>query len=97
MILGYPWFAGMQPNINWARGWLDYAQLPVVLRTLNAHKARFGSRIRNHSHPVKMAQPPIRVAYISFPGKHQTMASKLAEQYTARNMQPVPDEYKHHA
>ena len=42
MILGYPWFAGMQPNIDWAGGWLDYTQLPVVLRTSNVHKARFG-------------------------------------------------------
>ena len=96
MILGYPWFAGMQPNIDWARGWLDYAQLPVVLRTSNAHKAQFGSRIRNHPRPLKTMAPPIRVAYVSFPGKHQTMASKLAEQYTAQNTQPIPDEYKRH-
>ena len=96
MILGYPWFAGMQPNIDWARGWLDYAQLPVVLRTSNAHKARFGSRIRNHPRPLKTTAPPIRVAYVSFPGKHQTMASKLAEQYTTQNTQPIPDEYKRH-
>ena len=41
-------------------------------------------------------KPPIRVAYVSFPGKHQTMASKLAEQYTAQNSQPIPDEYKRH-
>ena len=41
-------------------------------------------------------RPPIRVAYVSFPGKHQTMASKLAEQYTAQNTQPIPDEYKRH-
>ena len=96
MILGYPWFAGMQPNIDWARGWLDYTQLPVVLRTSNAHKARFGSRIRNHPRPLKTMKPPVRVAYVSFPGKHQTMASKLAEQYTTQNSQPIPDEYKRH-
>ena len=41
-------------------------------------------------------EPPIRVAYMSFPGKHQTMASKLAEQYTTQNSQPIPDEYKRH-
>jgi hypothetical protein len=33
LILGYPWFAAMQPQIDWARGWLEYAHLPVVLRT----------------------------------------------------------------
>jgi hypothetical protein len=39
LILGYPWFAAAQPNINWSKGWLDYEQLPVVLRTENAWKA----------------------------------------------------------
>jgi hypothetical protein len=33
MILGYPWFAAMQPQIDWARGWLEYVHLPIVLRT----------------------------------------------------------------
>ena len=32
LILGYPWFAAMQPQIDWARGWLEYAHLPIVLR-----------------------------------------------------------------
>ena len=41
VILGYPWFAAMQPKVDWARAWLDYEQLPVVLRTPNAHKAIF--------------------------------------------------------
>ena len=40
--------------------------------------------------------PPIRAAYVSFPGKHQTMASKLAEQYMTQNTQPIPDEYRRH-
>ena len=29
-ILGYPWFAAVQPKINWKRGWIDYSQLPIV-------------------------------------------------------------------
>ena len=41
VILGYPWFAAMQPKVDWARAWIDYEQLPVVLRTPNAHKAIF--------------------------------------------------------
>ena len=36
MILGYPWFAAVQPKIDWAKGWIDYAQLPVVIKTTNA-------------------------------------------------------------
>src|ERR1700747_588888 len=41
IILGYPWFAAFQPNINWARGWIDHAQLPLILRTSDATRARF--------------------------------------------------------
>jgi hypothetical protein len=31
VILGYPWFASTQPQIDWAKGWIDYQQLPIVL------------------------------------------------------------------
>ena len=36
LIMGYPWFAAVQPKIDWAKGWIDYAQLPVVIKTTNA-------------------------------------------------------------
>jgi hypothetical protein len=36
VILGYPWFAAIQPNIDWARGWIATEQLPVILRTPDA-------------------------------------------------------------
>ena len=41
VILGYPWFVAMQPKVDWAHTWINYEQLPVVLRTPNAHKAIF--------------------------------------------------------
>ena len=41
VILGYPWFAATQPKIDWARGWIDYTQLPVVMKTMDAHRATF--------------------------------------------------------
>jgi Retroviral aspartyl protease len=41
VILGYPWFAAMQPKVDWACAWINYKQLLVVLRTPNAHKAIF--------------------------------------------------------
>jgi hypothetical protein len=41
ILVGYPWFAAMQPKVNWARAWIDYEQLPVMLRTPDAHKAIF--------------------------------------------------------
>ena len=41
MILGYPWFASTQPNIDWARGWIDSSQLPIILQSPDAQKAQF--------------------------------------------------------
>jgi hypothetical protein len=31
LILGYLWFTAMQPKVDWARAWINYNQLPVVL------------------------------------------------------------------
>ena len=41
VILGYPWMAAVQPQIDWKQGWIDHAQLPVVLCTPDAHQAQF--------------------------------------------------------
>ena len=41
VILEYPWFAAMQPKVDWAHAWINYEQLPVILRTSDAHKATF--------------------------------------------------------
>jgi len=38
-ILGYSWFAAIQPKINWKRGWIDSSQLPIILQAPNAKKA----------------------------------------------------------
>jgi hypothetical protein len=46
-ILGYPWFAAMQPKINWKRGWIDHSQLPIVFRAADAAKAQFVLRTTN--------------------------------------------------
>ena len=35
-ILWYPWFAADQPKINWAQGWIDSEQLPLILCTRKA-------------------------------------------------------------
>jgi hypothetical protein len=32
VILGNPWFAVVQPIIDWAKGWIAYEQLPVVIK-----------------------------------------------------------------
>jgi len=41
VILGYLWFTAAQPKINWARGWIAYNQLPIVLRAPDTAKAHF--------------------------------------------------------
>ena len=46
-ILGYPWFAAVQPRIDWKWGWIDHTQLPIILRADNAKKAIFVPRDRN--------------------------------------------------
>jgi hypothetical protein len=48
-ILGYPWFAAIQPNIDWKRGWIDHTQLPIILWVDNAKWAWFIPRQRNIS------------------------------------------------
>src|ERR1700761_5347998 len=87
LILGYPWFVAMQPCINWARGWLDYSQLPIVLSTpdspcaVSEVVARI-AEIWNRRTEMKLAQD------------RQTIASKLAQ--TQKPM-PIPSEYQWHA
>ncbi len=46
VILGYPWFARAQPKIDWAKGWIDYMQLPIVLRSDDVDKTIFATRIK---------------------------------------------------
>ena len=53
VILGYPWFASAQPKIDWAKGWIDYDQLPIVLRTNDADKAVFTTRVKGKKATIK--------------------------------------------
>jgi hypothetical protein len=64
IILGYPWFAAKQPKIDWAQGWIDHSQLPIVLRTEDAGKARFVPR----THPKVHHRPtePIWIARVEW-------------------------------
>jgi len=40
-ILGYLWFAAIQPKIDWRRGWIDHTQLPIIFKATDTAKARF--------------------------------------------------------
>ena len=62
-ILGYPWFAAAQPRIDWKRGWIDHAQLPIILRAPNAKKAIFVPRTRNVPRPTHNRYFVARIAF----------------------------------
>jgi hypothetical protein len=85
VILGYPWFAATQPVIDWARGWIAYEQLPVVLHVSDA---TIGDILTTNRQP---AQSCLMAAE-----DRQTLTSKLAQ---ALRPQPVtiPQEYWRHA
>ncbi len=53
-ILGYPWFAAVQPKIDWRRGWIDHTQLPIVFKANDAAKARFMPRTVNKPRPTSI-------------------------------------------
>jgi len=44
IILGYPWFTTAQPKIDWAQGWIDHSQLPIVLQASDVMMAKFTAR-----------------------------------------------------
>jgi hypothetical protein len=85
VILGYPWFAAVQPNIDWKRGWIDHTQLPIILWAPNAQKATFVPRTQNVPKPAQQTQ--------YFIGRVTIQPGELRE----RNETPkLPTEYKRH-
>jgi hypothetical protein len=89
LILGYPWFAAVQPRINWARGWIDYEQLPVVIKTPNAHRAICLNRIVT-------TQPRRNTPLTQIRRLVQTKASLLAEQSLTKEKPTLPPHYQRH-
>jgi len=53
VILGYPWFASAQPRIDWAKGWINYAQLPIILKSDDADQAIFSIRTKGKRAIIK--------------------------------------------
>jgi hypothetical protein len=102
MILGYPWFAAVQPNVDWKRGWIDHTQLPIVLRAPDAAKAIFTPRTKNvprpihHDqyyigrvtiHPGKMQKEPVEDM---FPNRHKATTP-------IEPIKGIPAEYQRHS
>ena len=77
-ILGFPWFAAVQPRIDWKRGWIDHSQLPIIFRSSDAAKARFIPRTINRPRPTHHDQ--IYIGRVIFePSPNET--SKIPFQY----------------
>src|SRR5258708_19472932 len=98
-ILGYPWFAATQPKIDWKRGWIDYTQLPVILRANNAKRAVFVPQQRNIPrtpkkdsyflgriifHPKRIPAAPVG----GIPSKYQRHKKVFSEQESQRLPRP---------
>ena len=98
-ILGYPWFAAIQPNIDWARGWIASEQLLVTLRTQDSQHLRLVPRQINV--PRSPPHQTVHLAFVMYlPTARmpkQTKASQLAEQHQPKEKPTLPDEYKRHA
>ena len=63
IILGYPWFASAQPQIDWAKGWIDYAQLSIVLRSDDVDRAIFSARTKGRKAVIKTIQVDEQIPY----------------------------------
>jgi hypothetical protein len=80
-ILGYPWFAAVQLNIDWKRGWIDHTQLPIVLQALNTQKATFMPRTQNVPHAKLEVKYFIERVTIHPKQLRQQEKEKLPEEY----------------
>jgi hypothetical protein len=81
-ILGYSWFAAMQPKIDWKNGWINESQLPIILRMENLAKATYLPQQVNVPHPIH---------------KDQYFLGKVTiEQAMKEELKGVPTEYKQH-
>ena len=81
VILGYPWFAAVQPKVDWKQGWIDISQLPIVLRAVDAAKARFLPR-----RSLLVPKSPKRIdklylAHVIFESPKPTPTSKIPQHY----------------
>jgi len=78
-ILGYPWFAAIQPKIDWKRGWIDHTQLPIVFKAPDATKARFMPHTINKPRPLNLDQLLLCKATIGT--AHEVDKTKIPQEY----------------
>ncbi len=78
-ILGYPWFAAVQPKINWRRGWINHTQLPIVFKAPDAAKARFVPQSINKPQPTRIEQ--ILLCKATIETAQEINLTKIPEEY----------------
>ncbi len=78
-ILGYPWFAAVQPKIDWRRGWIDHTQLPIIFKTADAARARFIPRSINKPQSTRMNQ--ILLCRATIGTAQETDKTKIPQEY----------------
>jgi len=95
-ILGYPWFTAIQPKIDWAKGWINTLQLPIILHTHDAHQACFLPQ-SVQTKPLQNKET-LLIGRISWAPEisQQTMSSMLAEQAPKDKPNPILTKYQHH-
>ena len=110
LILGYPWFAATQPNIDWAQGWIEAEQLPLIIHAPEKKKVHIGkcsiTPVGRHimKHPYAPTNNSLYVAWIQILGegpstsKKQTLTSKLVEQAgSQKGSREIPAKYQWHS
>jgi len=94
LILGYPWFAAYQPKVDWARGWIDVSQLPIIISASDAPKIHPNPRpslvISAETKNGRSDDQSIYVAQISF------LPNQVSKE-DHKTLQKIPLEYQCHA
>ena len=110
LILGYPWFTATQPNIDWARGWIEAKQLLLIICAPEKKKDCISKCNTTPTgrctvwRPYAPANGSLYIARIQISGQElkamrkQTMASKLAEQAgSQKGSGEIPAKYQWHS
>jgi hypothetical protein len=85
LILGYPWFAAMQPQIDWARGWLEYAHLPIVLRPKTSEPTVIRAADSRQTTASRLAEQAFKTKEeVTLPPEYQEFAKVFSEEESTR-------------
>jgi hypothetical protein len=95
VVLGYSWFAAVQPKIDWKNGWIDHSHLPIIFRASNMQKAKFAPRTPHQNQSI--IKPAIRMGIpsrpVNLPTEYQRHRKIFSEE--AANRLPTQTEWDH--